>query len=120
MTDLLVLGLAVWQAVETWRHGSIFFRPRQFFREQRRHPVYWRRWSGELLSCPFCLPHWVALIFVIGWFCDWTPAKLAIWALAATRLAQLGNDLTHEWNRSPPRDPEPEDEQYEFTDPSGM
>lgn len=122
MTDLLVLGLALWQAIETWHHGSVFKRSRAFFRSWKKSRYGIVRWSAELISCMFCLSHWVGVLLVAGYFhMGWNPiVHTFVWTLATVRLAQLGNDLSHNWNRSPPGDVVPEDEQFEFTDPSGM
>jgi hypothetical protein len=104
VTQLIVAALATWQAVEIWRHSILFA-------DQR---ATWEARGGrlaELLLCPWCLSVWVALLCVI---CV-QPHKYAvplvdiaaswvrgfIWALAVSRLANLGNDLTHSWCRTP-------------------
>lgn len=122
MTDLLVLGLALWQAVETWHHGSIFKRSRTYFRSWKKSRYGIVRLLAELINCMFCLSHWVGATLVVAYLAagDYLPVRIIVWTLAVIRLAQLGNDLTHDSNRSPPSDVVPEDEQFEFVDPSGM
>lgn len=98
--DLLVLMLATNQTVITWRDGSIFA-------ECRARVETWEGgllgWLAELLSCKFCLAHWVSLVLVIVFYLlpgaldlnsAWTVAckTPAVW-LAVTRGSQLINDL---------------------------
>jgi hypothetical protein len=95
---LLVAALAVWEAVEIWHHGEIF--------------AGWRAWlecgSGffaRLLLCPFCLAVWVALpvtilLLLAELLSPWW--GLPAYLLAAARLSNLGNDITHDrWCRTP-------------------
>jgi hypothetical protein len=102
--DLFILmvmaALATWAAVETWHHGEIFARQR----------AYWEVREGffaELLTCPFCLSHWVSLAFTGLAFANSKDANQlffvpAFW-LAATRLSNLFNDVFHGWCRTPNR-----------------
>ena len=121
-----LLALATWQTVETWRHGSLFFKARDFTRKQvltSRFAVV--RLVGELLNCPFCLPHWVAGLYVglllpqlsenfswflVGWW--W------LLSLAVTRLSQVGNDVMKgaELSQSPPSDVVFIEDDVTFTD----
>lgn len=184
-TEVLVAALAVWQAVEVWRHSSLFA-------TWRARTELWEGKAGEVLGCPFCLSNWGAaaaclvvlltpsplptwsqlgsgllgfLLAVttlsaaramyngVGWMNDfyhstpnrWVarlaaatygvliagsfvfvcwlfssldggdawrgvwflavgPFKLAVYALAVARLANLGNDLAYGWNRTPKDD----------------
>jgi hypothetical protein len=120
MLDIFVTALVTWQVVEIWHHSQLF--------AGRRASLQVR--SGllaELLLCPFCLSVWVAWIVM---FClrftnlmmivmtlyqaswdSWTSlalvqgageaARVIFGGLAASRLANLGNDLSHPWCRTP-------------------
>lgn len=100
LTDILIASMATWQAVEVWRHGSIFA-------SARATAQAWtvatgvRGWLGRLLSCPFCLSVWVALATVLLWTVGHYPGQILVATLAAARLANVGNDLTHPWCRTP-------------------
>lgn len=117
IAEVIIAGLAVWQIVEIWRHGSIFA-------DLRARVELWEDgWLRGLLLCGFCLPPWVA------WFLVTPPLLfekallslddlwrspgliLHVWqwivlGFAAARLANLGNDLAHSWCRTPGRDQE--------------
>lgn len=92
---LVVATLAVWEALEIWRHSSIMapWRARAEVLEGR---------SGELLRCPFCMAPYVGLMSWLALQCSWT--FWVVWALAIARLANLANDLTHPWCRTPRHD----------------
>jgi hypothetical protein len=130
LTGLVIHALAVWQAVEIWRHGQIFAGRRA---ELELSDGTW----AELLLCGFCLSPWVAWLFIaVGWMPqagwpalppheEWVTLK-AFWAclltvlvfwyksllvlaalfvhgLAVARLANLGNDVFHHYCRTPNR-----------------
>jgi hypothetical protein len=97
--ELIVAALATWQIIEIWHHSLLF--------AGRRAVVEtWTGKLGELLVCCFCLSPWVALLCVlilqsqgtglVVWF-----AKAVIMALAAARLANLGNDYFYTVCRTP-------------------
>jgi hypothetical protein len=108
--EIAVAALATWQAVEVWHHGSIFAGARAWMELKTG---FWMR----LLLCPFCLTVWVSTAFVLvlmterqgtpeGWFTFiiWAPfylLRMFVYGLAVARLANLGNDLTHRWCRTP-------------------
>lgn len=97
LADLIFLSLAVWQAVEVWHHGSIFAGCRQ--RVECRAD-----WLGSLLLCPWCLSVWVAWLLGAAWLLlpsSWQAVRLFTIGLAVSRLANLGNDLTAAWCRTP-------------------
>jgi hypothetical protein len=54
------------------------------------------------------LSHWVSGIVLLSTIVGqhWWPFRLLVYVFAATRLANLGNDLTYEWNRTAKFDPE--------------
>ncbi len=101
--EFLVATLATWQAVEIWHHGSNFagLRARAELMDNR---------LGYLLLCMFCLSNWVAYVVALlvlsarldpafGWL-----VALPVYALAVARAANLGNDLTARWCRTPKPD----------------
>ncbi len=96
--DFIILVLATSQVVETYHHGSIFA-------GLRTRIELWPDgfWYG-LLTCMFCLSHWVSLVDVIGWaFNPFGIPRFVLTAFAVTRGAQLVNDLSHSWCRTPNR-----------------
>lgn len=124
---LLVLGLATWQAVEVWHHGKLFagrraaaetwagwwyhgpFAVKRMARCRLARPRLlclklshdaWA-WLGGLLGCPFCTSVWAGGVLYALW--TWTPdwVRVVHYALAASRLANALNDLTHAHCRTP-------------------
>lgn len=115
LTQLVVIALATWQAVEIWHHSSLFAGP-------RARVELWDGKLAELLLCPFCLSVWVAVgvTYVVRTEVTWPAAGLNLWehvwlatgyllmnalmlfvvGLAGSRLANLGNDLTHGYCRT--------------------
>lgn len=117
-TKLLVAALATWQAVEIWRHSDLFATRRALAEES---PGF----KAAILRCPWCLSVWVgslAMLLTVAttltWkivnkptaaldFGDWlvtifiAPWVWLMYALAISRLANLGNDLTHAFCRTP-------------------
>lgn len=110
--ELLVLGLAVNQICEIWHHGEIFSDFREWITAE---PDF----IGRLTSCMFCMSVWVAAYCVITWFGSpvldkWLSSligndififsaifKTPTIVFATSRTAQLINDLTHSWHRTP-------------------
>lgn len=92
---LFVTALATWQAVEIWHQGSIFASVRARLELKTG-------WLIELLLCPFCLSPWVACVLWIWlWLATFTLSvrveglvAAPVYALAASRLANLANDLS--------------------------
>ncbi len=105
MCDLFVAALATWQAVEVWHHAAIFD-------DWRSRVELWRGgfwgWLGNMLTCPWCLSVWVGLLVCVNlWlasFAGYSWVALFMYALAVSRLANLGNDLSHAWRRTPRSD----------------
>ena len=97
--SLIVAALATWQIVEIWHH-SLLTAP------FRARTEMWTNKIGELLSCPFCLSVWVALLCVVvlsmaeyglaGWC-----GSIAVHAFAVSRLANLGNDFFKQCTLTP-------------------
>ena len=115
--------LATWQAVEIWRHSTLFAGCRAvvecwLVRPEPTHPDlrgHW--WSGllragdvyyaaraklaELLSCPWCLSVWVATLFA-AWLLLGPPWSLIpLYGLAASRGANVLSDWTRATSRTP-------------------
>ena len=110
LIGVVLVGVAVWQAVDTFHHGSLF----KAVREWAEEGVELGEWAlarlnmlddrlvghlllflGKLLLCPFCLAHWLSLIFTAAYCATFnlsgvTPAVL-IW-LGAVKFATLCND----------------------------
>lgn len=124
VAELVLVALAVWEIVEIWRHGSLFARWRAQLEDRRdgwlgrrwlilrqlrggkhallratlaRYQANVWAWLAELLLCGFCLTPWIALSVV----CLLPYAPVPFYALAAARLANLGNDLSHAVCRTP-------------------
>lgn len=100
---IVLASVATCQLTETIRHGSIFAGLRA--RIEARGPL-WSEWIG----CGFCFSHSAAAMAVLliaghlvlssrGWIVD--PFVLALIWLTAVRGANLLNDLTKTWSRSP-------------------
>ncbi len=99
--SLLAVGLATWQAVEVYHHAAITLPIRQYLATVVPTNGV-SHFFLSMLRCPFCLSHWVAGLFTGVWF--FTPHPVDHWivfALAATRLANIGNDLFYAYDRSP-------------------
>lgn len=92
------IALATWQAVEVWHHSSLFLNWRAGIEADGG-------FRARVTECPFCLSHWVAgalMLLITLTFFPWV--FLLAWPvafLAVTRLANLGNDLTHPFTRTP-------------------
>lgn len=94
---LLLTALATWQITETIHHGSIFDKPRAYLEASGG-------FFSDLVGCPFCLSHWVAALVVgLSWdtYSTTTSWVIVLFCFASARLAQLGNDLTHGFCRTP-------------------
>lgn len=102
LLNLVTAAMAIWQVVEIWHHG-------QLFADWRSRVETWaagvKGWVGNLLTCPWCLSVWVG--FLVCGNLLLSDALGAPWvaffpyAFAASRLANVGNDLTHHWCRTP-------------------
>ena len=110
LARVVVAGLAAWQVVEVWRHSALMAGPRA--RVEAR-PGF----VPDLLSCPFCLSVWAGAACYAALLAGSAPAawwnlfglpafaaSAAVCGLAASRLANLGNDLSHDRCRTPRED----------------
>lgn len=114
--QLIVAALATWQAVEVWHHSSLFASKRADYEARGG-------FLADLLGCPYCLSVWVGLAAAallrlgpldfaapgsLGWLLVQHAVstslrflELCVWALAVSRLANLGNDLAYPFCRTP-------------------
>ena len=93
---IFVLALGTWQTVEVLHHSKLCY-------DLRIRMEKVGGFMGDVTSCPFCLSHWVAIFYGIGLGIPVLNQPIFIWLLllAAVRLANLGNDLTWSYNRTP-------------------
>jgi hypothetical protein len=83
VTALIVVGLATWQAVEIYRHSSLF--------ESWRHAIEGsENLLDQLLSCGWCLSVWVATILAIAVYLPLV--QFFVYGLAISRLANVLHD----------------------------
>jgi hypothetical protein len=99
ISDLLILALATNQAVEIYRHSPLLAELRANLESE---PGF----VGKLAQCNWCMSVWVAAFLAVFWLS--LPALMCwpIAALAVSRLANLINDYTFGWNRTPQDDNE--------------
>lgn len=92
--QILICGLATWQIVEILHHGHLFARLRASWEVERS-------FRAALLCCPFCLSPWIAWLLML--LTDLWPSGGYVIAggFAASRLANVFNDLTYYANRTP-------------------
>lgn len=99
---LILLALGTWQTVEVIHHSKLFYplKSTLSYFDDRSGPL---RAAWDLISCPFCLSHWVAIIYMVGTCLPGIGTAVMGWLfiLSAVRLANLGNDLTWNYNRTP-------------------
>lgn len=107
LTILILTALATWQIVEIWHHSYLFA-------SWRARVDLWDGWFGQMLRCPFCLSNWVAAVVASiagtayglhenAGISSFILLTLVV-ALAAARLANLGNDLGRRYCRTPKAD----------------
>ena len=92
--DLIVCGLAAWQAVEVWHHGEIFAGWRSVTESWAYLPGRWnapRRFIADLLACPWCTSVWTGWIIVGLWFIPWL--SWLVLGLAVSRVANVFHDI---------------------------
>jgi hypothetical protein len=118
LTCLIISALAVWEAIEIWHHSTLFSGIRGWVEA-------WDNRLGDLLGCPFCLAPWVALVVIclvnISFLFNRSGGTLSsligdiavvpVVVLAVARLANIGNDLTHRFSRTPAPDEHPWEKQ---------
>lgn len=104
--EFTIMALATWQMVETWHHGSIFS-------HQRAKLELFDGFCARLLTCMFCLSHWVASCVVAWCAVSWVLLRVPgnewigylmqtpIISLAVTRASQVGHDYLRAVTRQP-------------------
>jgi len=99
LIDFVVMVLATMQAVEVWHHGEIF--------RGRREAIKFCKWDwiSYLSQCMFCLSLWVAAVIFLLHYLP-ILGRFLLWSLAIARGANLLNDLTYRFNRTPKTDEE--------------
>ena len=98
----VLAALTTCQITETVRHGSVFASFRAWV-ESRGD--YW----AELIGCGFCFSHWAGVIaallvsghLVFGSQISIDPFLFVLFWLSAVRSANLINDLTKAFSRTP-------------------
>jgi hypothetical protein len=106
--NIIVAALATWQLVDVIHHAKIAYPIRQWALAAADSGGRWA-FVGKMISCPYCLAHWVALAFVLALASPLSPVlKLVAMALAVTRLANIGNDLLKQIDLTPKADDEPD------------
>ena len=125
---VLIAGLAGSQLVEVFHHSSLF-RPLQNWAADTVDPeakvpsVPIMMFLARLFSCAFCMAHWLCaamvlltmLVFISPWF------HFVVWIFAATRVANLSNDIFYDRIRSPKNEEVIEDiitEEDDASDPT--
>lgn len=83
------------QVIELYHHGSLFSDLREEYRDSTSYLV------ANLSTCMFCLAPWVAGLVVLWYTVLPTVLRIVIYILAVTRAANLVNDLTHGYCRTP-------------------
>jgi hypothetical protein len=104
--QLVLAIVSTCQLTETFRHSSLLRGLRAWV--ESRGP-FWE----ELVGCGFCFSHWAAAIAVLLLSGHWivssaglafSPFLVIMLWLSAIRGANLLNDLTKQWSRSPSGD----------------
>jgi hypothetical protein len=115
LTQLFILALATWESIEIWRHSELTAEARAYVE------VAGNEFIKALARCAFCMAPWEAWVIIVAvdsspWLLAWQDngtytyyimrgvgylLRTLILGLAVARLANLGNDLTHQWCRTP-------------------
>lgn len=92
---LVILGLAIHEALQLWFNGSIFVPVRQalMWPRTKRPKVLVFGLLYELVNCPVCMSVWVGGFILSVWFLV-PKGHYLIWLLAAIDIAQLSQALT--------------------------
>jgi hypothetical protein len=99
--QLILWVLAVNQAGEIWHHGQIAAR-------LRAEVEVGTGFIARLAGCPWCLSVWLALavagmgLLAANLIEPWSSLlQWPVWALGVSRGANLVNDLTYAYSRTP-------------------
>lgn len=86
--DLVILSLAVAALSMTVAKSNVMAWLRDFVSE-------FGAWAEELIHCPYCLSHWLAVVGVVMWL-NGSVIELVISGLAVVTLASLASlGITH-------------------------
>ena len=99
--SVVVWMLAVNQIIEIWRHSENEFvaAPREWMQMQLdRDLTFWLVGVYRAALCPWCCSVWVAMgaLLTVYFGQEWI-----LWPFGISRAANLINDLTHAFNRTP-------------------
>ena len=99
--DIVILVLALNGSMEVYWHSEMPLLTRWRARLQAGSGFF-----SQLGRCPWCSSHWVGmvvvgLLFAPGCYYAWWPGKWVLLWIAIVRAANLLNDLTHNWHRTP-------------------
>ena len=87
MITIAILALATASVSMTLSKAQIFAGLRKWLLDG----CWLRVWVGELLSCPYCTSHWVALVLVLAYrpilVQAWLPLDLAVAVFVIVTLA---------------------------------
>lgn len=121
VVNVVLAALAAWQVTEVLHHSEIALPIRRWAARNTQTGVL-RSFISKAYNCPFCLSHWVsgAAVVIVAAASELSPwcyyLKYAIWILAVTRLANLGNDLAYNYTRTPKIDLEENPDDIEVED----
>ncbi len=111
LVSVLAVGLATWQAVEVWHHGELFADVRDGLGgtadgDWQAAGLLGRlvMTASHLLLCPWCLSVWVSIFLTLLYASGIWWLQCPVVALAASRAANLGNDLAYNRCRTPRAD----------------
>jgi len=91
ISEIVIVALVTWQAVEIWHHGAIFATGRALTEEAQG------LWA-DLLNCPFCLSLWVGVASVMMFRGDWLLLSAAVAAAVMFALAsRVEPDVWYAW-----------------------
>lgn len=89
MLALIVVGLATWQAVEIYRHSSLFENIRYVLQGPPDHKP--ENFVEELFSCGWCLSVWVAVVLAALFYIPLL--SLFVYGLAISKVANVLHDF---------------------------
>ncbi len=108
--DVIVAALATWQIVEIWRHSELtadwLDSMDNWLSMLSVTPAWWQKtpaYLARLLLCPWCLSVWVGISTGALYRYGYDFIQMGVFGLAVSRLANLGNDLSHSFCRTPNR-----------------
>ena len=99
--DFIILIFALNGMVECWWHSDMPLIANIRARLQAGSGFF-----GQLGRCPWCSSHWVGMfilvvLFLPGLWFWWWPGRVVLLWLAIVRGANLLNDCTHKFHRTP-------------------